>query len=239
MTVEINQLQPDVWEHRVFTTAHPMAVFDYIADFKKHVEWERELQTVQPLNGRMSTAGAQHLKTYGTPPTGFVGRIFTRGLRVTCDITEFVRPKRIVWQQYCSHSASEPSSFQRLDLMIAPSQLGSMIVLTRRFTGMDASSAELVALYVPRLGKKLQELPPEVRAAGSRLAGGPGGRPGLFSSSDDVVRQVLDNYPSRGPGPTSLLRLKEILDSGGVRRQSQAFNTRGTRGGASSPEPIN
>jgi hypothetical protein len=50
MTVELNQLQPDVWEHRVFTTAHPMAVFDYIADFKKHVEWERELQTVQPLN---------------------------------------------------------------------------------------------------------------------------------------------------------------------------------------------
>jgi hypothetical protein len=39
MTVEINQLQPDVWEHRVFTTAHPTAVFDYIAEFNKHVEW--------------------------------------------------------------------------------------------------------------------------------------------------------------------------------------------------------
>jgi hypothetical protein len=54
-------------------------VFDYIADFKKHLEWERELQTVQPLNRRMSTADGRYLKTYGTPPTGFVDRIFARG----------------------------------------------------------------------------------------------------------------------------------------------------------------
>jgi hypothetical protein len=217
MTVEINHLQPDVWEHRVLTTAPPTAVFDYIADFKKHIEWERQLQTVEPLNRRMSTAGGQYLKTYGTAPTGFVARIFARGLRVTCNVTELVRPKRIAWNQYCSHSASEPTSFQTVDLMITPNQMGSLMVLTRRFTGMDASSAELVAMYMPRLDQLLQGLPPEVRAAGSRLAGGSTGRPGLFSSSDDVVRRVLDGYPSRGPGPTSLLRLNAILDGGEIR----------------------
>jgi hypothetical protein len=59
MTVEINQLALDVWEHRVFTTARPTGVFDYIADFEKHVEWERELVAVKPLNRRTGTAGAR------------------------------------------------------------------------------------------------------------------------------------------------------------------------------------
>lgn len=218
MTVEINQVRPDVWEHRISTTAHPMAVFDYVADFNKHPEWERELQTVTPLSRRGSTTGGQHLKTYGSPPTGFVGRIFARGLQVTCNVTELVRPTRIVWTQYRSHSASGPTSFQKVELMITPSGLGSLIVLTRRFTGIDASSAELVAMYMPRLAQTLQGLRQEVRAAGSRLAGGAGGRPGLFSASDDVLRRALDGYPSRGPGPTSLLRLKVILDGGGALR---------------------
>jgi hypothetical protein len=61
-------------------------------------------------------------------------------------------------------------------------------------------------------------LPPEVRAA----AGGSSGEwPGLFASPDDVVRHLLDGYPSRGPGPTRLERLKAILDGAG---RSSAVN---------------
>jgi hypothetical protein len=67
--------------------------------------------------------------------------------------------------------------------MITPNRMSSLIVLTRRFTGIDASSAEMVAMYMPRLAQKLQGLPPEVRAAGPQLAGGSSGLPGLFSSS--------------------------------------------------------
>jgi uncharacterized protein YndB with AHSA1/START domain len=212
MTVEINQLGPDVWEHRVFTTAPPTLVFDYLADFEKHVEWERELVAVKPLNRRTGHRGGAYLKTYDTRPRGLVGRIFSRGLRVTCKLSEVERPERIVWKQYRSHQASGPSSFQRLELLITPSESGSLIVLTRRFSGMEGISVDTVARFSSRWGQALQGLPPEFRVA---AGGSKGGRPGLFSTPDEVVRHALDGHPSRGPGPTSLERLKAILDGGG------------------------
>jgi hypothetical protein len=214
MTVEIYQLGPDVWEHRVFTTAPPCGVFDYIVDFERHIEWEHELLTVKPCDGKTAMAGARYLKTYGTRPTGLVDRFFNRGHRVTCKLGEVQRPQRIVWKQYRSHDASGPSSFQGLDLIVTPRGSGSLIVLTRRFSGIEGSGADMVARFASRWGPVLQGLPPEVRAAAGRPADD---RPGLFSSPEDVIRHALDGHPSHGPGPTSLERLKAILDGDGQR----------------------
>ena len=211
MTVEIYQLGPDVWEQKIFTTAQPDLVFDYIADFDKHTEWEHELASVKPLNRPTGNGGAKYLKTYGTRPTGLVGRIFHRGLRVTCTLNEIDRPRRLVWQQFRSHQASEPSSFQTVRLMITPSELGSLILLTRRFIGMDGTSIELVARFTSRWGQAFQGLPPNVRATADRSSAD---LPGLFTAPADIIRHALDGHPSRGPGPTSLERLKVILDGG-------------------------
>jgi hypothetical protein len=183
-------------------------VFDYIADFQRHAEWERELLTVQPTGA----AGGGYLKIYGTRPTGLVGRIFSPGLKVTCNVKELVRPQRIVWKQYRSHQASGPNSFQTLELVIIPSGSGSLIVLTRRFHGIAGSGIDIVAGFSSRLGPILQGLPPELRAAAGRSSGD---GPGLFSTPDQVVRHALEGHPSRGPGPTSLERLKAILDGRG------------------------
>jgi hypothetical protein len=57
MIVEINQLGPNAWEQRVFTTARPDLVFDYMADFDRHIEWEHELASVKPLGRRTGTTG--------------------------------------------------------------------------------------------------------------------------------------------------------------------------------------
>ncbi len=138
MTVETTQLGPDVWQNRVFTTAPPWVVFDYIADFEKHVDWERELLTV--------------------------------------------------------------------------------IVLTRQFSGIEGIGADMVARFSARWGPAFQGLPPEVRAA---AGGSSGDRPGLFSSPDEIVRHLLEGHPSRGPGPTSLERLKAIIDGAGRGHVSQ------------------
>jgi hypothetical protein len=207
MTVEINQLGPDVWEQRVFTTAQPTWVFDYIADFQRHVEWERELLTVRPLNRRTR----EYLKTYGTRPTGLLGRIFSRGLRVTCVLRAVERPERIAWKQYRSRDASGPSGFQKLEFVITPSGYGSLIVLTRRFSGIEGIGADVVARFSSRWGQAFQGLPAVVRAAADVSSGD---RPGLFSTPDELIRHMLEGHPSRGPGPTSLERLKAILDDG-------------------------
>ena len=211
MTVEIYQLGPEVWEQKIVTTAHPDLVFDYIADFDKHTEWEHELASVKPLNRPTGNAAAKYLKTYGTLPTGLVGRIFHRGLRVTSTLKEIDRPRRLVWQQFRSHQASEPSSFQTVQLVITPSEPGSLIMLTRRFIGTDGTSIDLVARFSSRWGQAFQGLPPHVRAAADRSSADV---PGLFTPPANIIRRALDGHPSRGPGPTSLERLKVILDGG-------------------------
>jgi hypothetical protein len=205
MTVEINQLAPDVWQQRVSTSAHPEDAFDYVADFGRHVEWERELLAVQPINRRTT----KYLKTYGARPMGLLDRMFSRGLRVTCAVMAAERPERIIWRQYRSRDASEPSSFQKLQFVITPSGYGSLIVLTRWFSGIEGIGADLVSRFSSRWGQVFQGLPPEIRAAAQ---GSPSERPGLFSTPDELVRQLLEGHPSRGPGPVSLERLRAILD---------------------------
>src|SRR5262245_45726233 len=210
MTVDIHQLGPDLWEQRLVTTAQPDRAFDYIANFEKHIDWERELVSVKSLKGRTGR-GAKYVKTYVTRPAGLIGRIFSSRLRVTCLVREVERPWRIAWKQYRSHQASAPSGFQRLEFVITPHGSGSLIVLTRRFTGSEAISADAIARFSSRWGRAFQGLPPEVRAA---AGSGSGDRPGPFSMPGELVRQSLDGHPSRGPGPTSLERLKAILDGG-------------------------
>src|SRR5947209_8505406 len=110
MTVEVRQVGPGDWEQRVFSTSPPHAAFDYIADFSRHTEWEHELLTVQ----QTGAAGPAYLKTYGTRSSGLVGRIFSPGVKVTCKLTEVARPRRIVWKQYRSRTASGPDKRQTL-----------------------------------------------------------------------------------------------------------------------------
>ena len=133
------------------------------ADFEQHVEWERELLTVKPLNRRAGNAGGEYLKTYGNRPTGLLGLILASGQRVICRLRELERPGRIVWQQYRSHQASTPFGFQELEIVITPSDSGSLIVLTRRCSGTEGIGADMVARPLVALGPG----PPTLATRGS------------------------------------------------------------------------
>lgn len=102
-----------------------------------------------------------------------------------------------------------PSSFQQVDFAITPNGSGSSIVLTRMFSGNEGISGDMVARYASGFGNLLHNLPPELRAAAGKSAGD---RPGLFSSSGEIVRHMLKGHPSHGPGPSSLERLVVILN---------------------------
>ena len=184
-------------------------VFDYVADFPRHVDWERDLLSVKVFGHGPGVPGAKYLKTYGKPAKGPVGRMFNRGHRVTCKVGQAERPHRIGWRQYRSHEAAGPSSFQQVDFAITPNGTGSQIVLTRMFSGNEGISSDMVARYASGFGQLLHNLPPELRGAAGRSAGE---RPGLFSSPDEIVRHMLEGHPAHGPGPTSLERLIAILD---------------------------
>jgi hypothetical protein len=209
MAVEIYQRGPEVWEQRAGTAATLWTVFDYIADFGMHVDWERDLLSVKVFEHRTGVPGANYLKTYGTRAKGPFGRMFNRGHRVTCKLRQAQRPHHIAWRQYRSHQAAGPSSFQQVDFAITPNGTGSLIVLTRMFSGDEGISSDMVARYASGFGQLLHNLPPELRAAAGRSAGN---RPGLFSSPEEIVWHMLEGHPSHGPGPSSLERLIAILD---------------------------
>ncbi|WP_102145956.1 SRPBCC family protein [Mycobacterium hubeiense] len=198
MSVEINQLGPEVWEQRLITSAPPAVVFEHVADFERHLQWERELLSVRPPGRRLATVGAQYVKTYGTRPASRLGRVFSRGFRVTCVLKVVEPPQRIVWKQYRAHDVSGPSTFQDVEFVVTPSGVGSLVVVIRRLRGMEGSSVDLVArFFSSQWGQSLQHLP---------------ARPGMFLAPDEYIRRALDGYASRGPGPSSLERLGAVLD---------------------------
>lgn len=200
MTVEITHLEPDLWQHRLTVAASPPAVFGYLVDVRRHVDWEPELREVD-VAGAPVGPGTTCVKTYGKAPSGFFDRIFSKPLRVTCRFTAVEPTTRIAWKQHISHRASGPDGFQNIDVRIAPHGTGSEIVVLRRLSGIDGSSAELVSRFSARLGDQLRAMAPEGQA---------GALPGIGAL--DMTRRVLDGHPSRGPGPTALERLKAILD---------------------------
>jgi hypothetical protein len=199
MAVEVRQLRPQAWELRLTVGAAGPAVFAYLLDFGRHPEWEHELRAVALTHGRPSAVGATYVKTYGERPAGFLRRMFSSPLRVTCRITAVDPPGHLAWKQHMSHRSSGPSSFQDVDVVISPHGSGSQLVVTRDLVGTEGMSADLVARFSTRLGDVLSALPPD--------GVGPGVRPG----AGDLVRRALDGHPSRGPGPTSLERLQVRL----------------------------
>ena len=79
MVVEIYQRGPEVWEQRAFSAATPWLVFDYVADFGRHVEWERDLLSVNVFGHGPGVPGAEYLKTYGKPAKGQSAECSTAG----------------------------------------------------------------------------------------------------------------------------------------------------------------
>lgn len=194
----------EAWEQAVAVSAAAPDVFRYFADFERHREWELELQDVRLLRGRPGESGAVYVKTYGERPAGFLRRMLSPPLQVTCTVTA-VDPSaaRLLWKQHVSHRASGPTSFQNIDVAVIPSDAGSRVVVRRELVGADGMSVDLVSRFSTRLGDRLQGLAPENAEAVGRMVGG--GRP------EDLIRRALDGHPSRGPGPTSLERLRAIL----------------------------
>lgn len=207
MTVEITHLEPDLWQHRLTVAAAPPAVFGYLVDVRRHVDWEPELRDVDVAGGEPVGHHTTCVKTYGSAPSGLVDRIFSKPLRVTCRFTAVEPTTRIAWKQHISHRASGADGFQNIDVRITPHGAGCEIVVLRRLSGMDGSTAELVSRFSARLGDQLRAMAPEGEAG--RL-GGIGPTTPLVTG--DVTRRVLDGHPSRGPGPTALEHLKAILD---------------------------
>jgi hypothetical protein len=202
--VAIRQLKPQVWEQAVTVRAAAPDVFRYLVDFERHREWELELQEVRHTHGRPGESGAEYVKTYGDRPPGFLRRLFSPPLRVTCKVTAVDSPVRLAWKQHVSHRASGPASFQDIDVLVTPSDAGSLLVVTRELVGTEGLGVDLAARFSASLGDRLQALRPENAEAVGRLTGG--------IRHEDVARRALDGHPSRGPGPTSLERLQAILD---------------------------
>lgn len=207
MTVEITQLEPDLWQHRLTVSAAPPTVFDYLLDLQRHIDWEPELRAVDVAGGGPVGNGTTCVKTYGPPSSGLFDRIFSKPLRVTYAITAVDPPSRIAWKQHVSHRASGAAGFQRVEVRITPHDSGSELLVLRRLSGMDGSSAELVSRFSARLGDQLRSMAPQGEAG--PLDGLGAGNPFV---SGDLARHVLDGHPSRGLGPTALEHLKAVLD---------------------------
>lgn len=218
MTIDVKQVEHRTWELSFSTGAAMPAVFEYVIDFERHVEWEEELLEVKTLGTKVRESGAKYLKTYGTRPEGFLQKFFWNPTRIDCKITSVDRPHRVTWeQQLWRDQTSESFHRQDVELLLSGAGHGCEVKFVRRLMPDDAVSASLAMGAHSLMTSAFRNVPSEMKA---RLQEEHQRRyPGkllpnaLEMTSDEVAGELLEGLPIRGPGARSLARLKAVLDS--------------------------
>lgn len=96
-------------ETSVVIEAPVTAVYTYLADFTRHPEWVKNVQKVEPLNGRSAGVGARFKTQEGPPPVSlgqrlqmmvhFMRGVFSGGKTYSiAEITALEPEKRIAWR---------------------------------------------------------------------------------------------------------------------------------------------
>jgi hypothetical protein len=213
----VRQLEHGTWELGFSTRAAVTAVFDYIADFQRHVEWEEELLEVKQLTGRAGEFGAKYLKTYGTRPAGLIQRLFWSPTRIDCAIRMSERPNRLVWrQQLWRDQPSDSYDRQDVELLLTANTHDSEVTFVRRLMVDDAASAGMAMGAYDLMSSAFRNAPPGTKEKlleeyRRRYPD----RPAVSAfdlTRDQVAGDLMENLPIRGPGSRSLERLKKLLD---------------------------
>jgi hypothetical protein len=220
MSIDIKEVKHGTWELSFSTGAAMSAVFDYVIDFERHVEWEEQLLEVKRLGRKARESGAKYLKTYGTRPTGIMGRLFWTPTRIDCKIKVVDRPHRIAWeQQLWRDQTSESFYYQDVELLLSSAGRGCEARFVRRLMSDDAVTADFAMGAHNLMSSLFRQIPPEMkdklteqhklRYPGRAVPNA------LEMTSGEVAGQLLEGLPIRGPGSRSLTRLKAVLDAQG------------------------
>jgi hypothetical protein len=218
MTINSRQIESGTWEPS-FSTAAPMpAVFEYVVDFERHVDWEEQLLEVKNLGRKAREPGAKYLKTYGTRPNGFWQWLFWKPIRIDCKIKALDPPRRMIWQQQLwRDQPSDSYDYQEVELLLSPSGTGCEVTFVRHLMTDDAVSAEMAMGVHNLLGSLFRRVSPEVkeklREEHRRRHLGKSILNGFDRSRDEVAGEFLEDLPIRGPGSRSLTRLKAVIET--------------------------
>lgn len=210
MSIDVRQVGTSSWELAFSTHATCETVYDYVVDVERHDEWEDELTEVEYRTGRRGEAGAQFVKVYGERPRGFLKRMFSDAVVVDCEITAADRPHRIDWQQHISRKSADGYDAQRFEVTLSPHGTGCRFALVR--TPSDATSVQMISSFMGRAEDAFDQQP------GAREQMATVGDSGLGSSSGEMIGRLLQGLPARGPGSSSLERLRAITDTWGPDR---------------------
>jgi hypothetical protein len=205
MSIDVRQVGTSSWELAFSTHAPCEVVYDYVLDVERHGEWEDDLTEVTHRSGARGRAGGLFVKTYGHRPQGFLKRMFSDAVQVECEITAAERPYRIDWQQRISRKGADGHDVQRFELTLTPLASGCRFALVR--TPSDATSVQMISSFMGRADDEFDRQP----GARERLA--EVGDSGLGASSGEMIGRLLQGLPARGPGSSSLERLRDITDS--------------------------
>lgn len=194
------------------------AVFEYVVDFERHVEWEEQLLEVKKLGRKARVPGAKYLKTYGTRPNGFWQRLFWKPVRIDCKIKALDSPRRMVWQQQLwRDQSSESYYYQDVEFLLSPAGTGCEVKFVRHLMTDDAVSAGMAIGVHNLMGSLFRRVPPEVkeklRDEHRRRHPGKPILNGFDRSPNEVAGELLENLPIRGPGSRSLTRLKAVIET--------------------------
>jgi hypothetical protein len=193
------------------------AVFEYVLEFERHVEWEDRLLEVSRAGRVAGVAGAKYIKTYGTRPSGFLQRFFWKPTRIDCKIRAVEPPDRIAWQVQLWRDQPSDYDYQEIELRLTPDGAGSRVTFLRHLADGDATSTSAALRLRDGFAAMLQHVPPEMQETlredhRRRYPTAPE-KIGMDVSADEVAGDLLENLPIRGPGSRSLTRLKAILDA--------------------------
>lgn len=220
MTISVKETEHGTWDLHFTTTAARSAVFDYIRQFQRHVEWEEGLLEVQTCGGQAGADGA-YVKLYGTQtrPKGFLKRMFWTPARIDCTITASERPDRLAWiQQHWRDQSSEGYERQDVEVRLSDAEGGCRVTFTRRLMPDDATSLGFVMGLYGRMRPSMSRMPLQVKAQLLELQrhrSPTASHVDAFElSSDEMAGELLERLPVGGPGSRSLARLKAVLDNG-------------------------
>lgn len=205
MSIDVRQVANSSWELAFSTHAPCELVYDYVLDVDRHGEWEDELTEVAHRSGARGQAGALFQKTYGHRPRGFVKRMFSDAVTVDCEITAVERPFRIDWQQRITRKGADGYDAQRFEMTLTPLTAGCRVALVR--TPSDATSVHMISSFMGRADDAFDRRP------GAREQLAEVGDSGLGASSGEMIGRLLQGLPARGPGSSSLERLRAITDT--------------------------
>lgn len=142
MPVEVKRAEG--WLNISFSTsATPEAVYEYVADLRRHGDWAGTLGSVTQTSDGPVAVGTTYRAEERMRPGGKAGDVSFS------EITGLERPRRIAWKARTEPTSGPMAMRSEWEFLIEPDGVGSRVTQCMRFDPPNVMSRVFLAIFVP------------------------------------------------------------------------------------------